>query len=238
MYPDTVVCWKWRPYTGYRSQFSAETVNTLRRMVARHYPHRHRFLCVTDDPEGLDPQVEAVPLWNDWADVPHPSGALRNPSCFRRLRAYHPDIGDVFGRRFVSLDLDLVLVGDVTPLWDRPEDFVIWGDTHPTTRYNASMFLLTSGSRRQVWDTFDPVESPKASLAAKQFGSDQGWVSTCLGDGEATWGTADGVYSYRNHLVPRGSLLPSNAKVVVFHGHIDPWGAAAQQIPWVQEHYR
>ena len=31
MRPDTVVCWKWKPQPGYRSTFSAEAVNVLRR---------------------------------------------------------------------------------------------------------------------------------------------------------------------------------------------------------------
>src|SRR5688572_21482656 len=34
----TVVTWKWKPAEGYRSTYGPETVNVLRRMVARHYP--------------------------------------------------------------------------------------------------------------------------------------------------------------------------------------------------------
>lgn len=151
----TIVSWKWKPMNGYRSKFGPETVNVLRQMVARHYPHPHRFVCVTDDATGLDAGIQAVPLWPDFANIPSPHGG-KNPSCYRRLHAFAPDIGGVFGPRFVSLDLDCVLVGDVTPLWDRPDDFVMWGDTNPTTAYNGSMFLMTAGARRKVWDDFDP----------------------------------------------------------------------------------
>ena len=58
--PLTVVTWKWS-VPGYRSDFCAEHVNVLRRMVARHYSRPHRFCCVTNEPEGLDPQVEVIP---------------------------------------------------------------------------------------------------------------------------------------------------------------------------------
>lgn len=237
MEPLTIVCWRWTPPPGYRSSYPPATVNVLRRMVARCYPHPHRFLCVTDDPVGLDPEVGLVPAWNDFADVPSPAGGL-HPSCYRRLRAFHPDIAEVFGPRFVSLDLDVVLTGDCTPLWQRDEDFVIWGDTNPTTFYNGSMFLLRAGARRQVWDDFHPARSPMQATRAGHHGSDQGWISQCLGPHEAKWSTADGVYSYRNHLAANGRRLPRDARVVVWHGRHDPWDARAQALDWVQEHYQ
>lgn len=233
----SVVCWKWRPMPGYRSAFGPEAVNTLRRMVARHYDAPHRFICVTDDPEGLDPEVEAVPLWTDHADVPSPHGG-HNPSCYRRLRAFAPDAAQWFGDRFVSVDLDTVIVGDLKPLWDRPEDFVIWGDTAKGTWYNGSMFMLRTGTRAKVWEQFNPSTSPAKAKAAGCFGSDQGWLSYILGPKEAKWGCADGVYSYRVHIAKAGNRLPPNARITMWHGHVDPWSLKAQRLPWVQEHYQ
>jgi hypothetical protein len=232
----TVVCWRWEPPAGYRSQFGPAAVNVLRRMVARHYPRPHRFVCVTDAPAGLDPEVIALPPWNDFADVPSPSGG-RNPSCYRRLRAFHPDIAETLGERFVSLDLDVVITGDLRPLWDRPEDFVIYGDTNPRTFYNGSMFLLSSGARPRVWAAFDPARSPGLSKAAGHHGSDQGWISYCLGPGEAKWTSKDGAYSYRNEIAQDQRQLPEDARIVFFHGHVDPWSPYAQMIPWVKTHW-
>lgn len=234
----SAVTWMWKAKPGYRSVFGPEQVNTLCRMFARNYSAPHRFLCVTDERQGLDPAVEVIPAWNDFADLPSPSGG-RNPSCYRRLRMFSPDIGAVFGPRFVSLDLDVVITGDLRPLLERPEDFVIWGDTNPKTFYNGSMILMSAGARPQVWTTFDPIESPKASKAAGHFGSDQGWISHCLGPKEMKWTKSDGVYSYKNDLVPNGaSRLPSNAKIAIFHGDVDPWGPGGQRLDWVREHYR
>jgi hypothetical protein len=238
MLPETVVTWKWKPAPGYRSLFGAEQVNVLRRMVARHFPHPHRFICVTDDPAGLDLQIETVPIWDDYATIPSPHGG-RNPSCYRRLRAFHPEIRSTFGQRFVSLDLDTVIVRDLTPLWDRPDDFVIWGDTNPQpgSHYNGSMFLLTAGARPQVWTEFDPTVSPQQSRAAGCYGSDQGWMSFILGGKETRWTRRDGVYSFRNDVQPIGKL-PDDARIVMFHGAQDPWGEYAQRLPWVQKSWR
>jgi len=232
----TVACWKWRPSRGYRSEFGPQTVNVLRRMVARGYPAPHRFVCLTDDPRGLDPDIEALPLWTDFANVPNPWGP-RNPSCYRRLKLFAPDIATVLGERVVSMDLDCVVTGDLRPLWDRPEDFIIWGDTNRRTLYNGSMFLLRAGTRPQVWERFDPKTSPGRAKAAGQFGSDQGWIGYVLGKGETRWTQRDGVYSFRNDLKGNGRL-PADARIVFFHGHGDPWQPALQRIPWIRRCYQ
>lgn len=234
----TIVTWKWRPAPGYRSTFGPETVSALKRMVDRHYPDPHRFICVTDDPVGIDPSVEILPLWNDFADVPSPHGG-KNPSCYRRLRMFHPEIGKHFGERFVSMDLDAVITGDMRPVWNRPEDFVAWGDTNPRpgSHYNGSMILLRAGARPQVWERFDPATSPKQSLRAGCWGSDQGHISFVLGGGEAKWGKKDGVYSFRNDLQNQRDI-PANCRVVLFHGKHDPWQDYVQaKYPWVKSHY-
>lgn len=246
----SVVTFKWRPRPGYRSSYGPEQVHTLRNMVARHYPDPHRFICVTDDAEGLDAGVEVVPLWNDHADIPNPSFA-GGPSCYRRLKLFSRDIGALLGERFVCFDLDMLVTGDLRPLLNRPEAFIAWRNPNPMWAYNCSMFMLTAGARSQVWETFDPATSPALSDAARCRGSDQGWLSYILGPREATWGPDDGVYSYQDEIIHRRRVwkgrvlgpghfrLPANARVVAFHGAYDPWEREAQLItPWVREHYR
>lgn len=239
MLPETVICWRWKPKPGYRSTYAPSTVRALRDMVAKHYRHPHRFVCVDDAPEEIDADIETIRDFGDFADLPSPHGK-KNPSCYRRLRLFHPDSASLFGTRFVSLDLDCVIVGDLAPLWDRPEELVCWGDTNPQpgSYYNGSMILMTAGARPRVWTEFDPRTSPDKALAAKAWGSDQGWLSYCLGPGEARWGIQHGVYSFRNHIEHQpGKMLPADARVVMFHGRVDPWMAEAQQLAWVRAHY-
>ena len=235
--PDelTVCCWKWQPAPGYRSKFDAAAVNTLRAMVARHYRRPHSFVCITDDATGIDGDVRVVPIWHDFAQLRGPNGV----NCYRRLKAFSTEAADIIGPRFVSLDLDAVITADVSPLWDRPEDFVIWGDTARGTPYNGSMFLLRAGTRRQVWEKFDPASSPARAKALGYIGSDQAWIGACLGVNERKWSTADGVYSFRNEINGKRRDLPPNARVVMFHGRFDPWMPQVQaQHRWIREHYQ
>jgi hypothetical protein len=232
------VTWYWKGNGNSRYSFDAQSVNVLFRMLDRHYPEPHRNICVTNLPKGIDSSIEIVPDREDFATIINPSGA-HNPSCYRRLRAFAPDAGEVFGERLVSFDLDAVIVGDLRPLFDRPEDFVIWGQSDFPKRqfYNGSLWMLRTGTRTRVWTEFSPRLSPLRQRRAGVRGSDQGWMSLVLGPHEARWGEKDGVYSYRVHIQPRGNVLPNNAKVVAFHGRLNPFSYECRNIPWIEEHY-
>ena len=208
-------------------------------MVRRHYQRPHRISCITDDPRGIDDSIRVIPLWDEFKHLRNPSFRT-GPSCYCRLRAYSKEAAQIIGPRFVSLDLDLLVVGDLAPVWDRDEDYIVWGDTMLKQEggvpgYNGSMWMMTAGARSQVWERFNPKTSPQESDRAGRKGCDQGWVTYVLGIGEKTWTTADGVYSYRKHI--RGTdKLPENARIVFFHGIA--WTDTLPQISWFQENYR
>jgi hypothetical protein len=235
---ESVVCWKWSK-PGYRSSFDATSVNVLRNQVARHYPHPHRFICVTDDPTGIADGIEVYPIGSRFFDLRNPTWSW-GPNCFPRLQAFAPEFETVAGKRFVSMDLDTVITGDLTPLWNRPEDFVIYASVQAGGAYNGSMFMMDTGCRRKVWDEFDPATSPAIANAAGNSGSDQGWIQYILGRQEATWTVKDKIFAYRwDCLKMNRGRLPKGARMVVFHGKFDPWQRATQmQSPWIAEHYR
>lgn len=236
------VTFKWKPATRYRSTFGPETVNTMLSGLGRHFHRPFRLTCITDDPKGISSEVRIIPMWEDWAHLPSPHGASY-PSCYRRLPLFAETfrgapIAELIGPYFACLDLDMVFTNDVTPLFEPDVDFKIWGDTARLTPYNGSMWKMRAGARRKVWDEFDPVESPRRSLRLGYVGSDQGWISACLGPHEPKWSQRDGVYSFRMHIQRFGSRLPANARIVIFHGAVDPWSPLAQRLPWVRQHYR
>ncbi len=244
-----VVTFKWKAAPGYRSKFESHHVNVLRSMVRRNYQRPHRFSCITDDPKGLDSDIRAIPLWPDHGNLPSAYGP-RNPSCYRRLKLFSPEAREIIGPRFVSMDIDMVITGDLSPLWDRLEDFVILKSPMVSPRYfyNGSMMMMTAGARPRVWQDFHPRNSVLETKMRGFFGSDQAWISMKLGQNEATWDESDGVYSFRLHInstYQHGRFkkrnpqkLPENARVTVWHGEYDPWGKLGQSLSWVQQHWR
>ena len=151
--------------------------------------------------------------------------------------AFSPDMKDIIGNRFVVLDLDAVITDDMTPLFLRNEEFVICQGTAPRTPYNSSMILMTAGKRSQVWSEFDKQKIPEFIKQTKLVGTDQAWISACLGPNEATWGPNDGVLSFHNHVI-KEDRLPANAKIVFFQGKYDPSHKNLQaKHPWIVKYW-
>lgn len=232
----TVVCWLWKPLTRYRSQFNQTHVNTLYRMVARHYDKPFDFVCITDCVDGFLPGVRIVPVWDDHAGLRSLHGPLQ-PSCYRRLRIFDPAVAATIAPRFISIDLDVVITGDLKPIFDREEDFVIWAWPFNRTLYNGTMWMMNADARPQVWTEFDPVKSPLAAKHAGFAGSDQAWMNYILGPNEATWtAEKDGVHGFRTFR--HTGKLPKGARLVSFHGLRKPWEEHVRRThPWVTDYY-
>ena len=224
---------------GYRSAFSESHVLTMQDMITRNYRGNVRVWCFNDKGhDNNDGGLYWRPLWTDHADVPHPWGA-HNPSCFRRLRLYSNWAREHIGERILQIDLDMVITGDVTDLWNRPEPFAFWADQlNPHGRINGAMQLITPGLRDDVWSGFDPAVAARVGRERGKWGSDQGWIAHNFPEGTyGTFGAVDGCVSWRVHCKPKGGQLPPGARIVNFHGPEDPWALAAA-VPWIKEAYR
>lgn len=207
-------------------RYTPDHVDRLARAVRRNLSLEHKFICVTDYPvcEFTEP-MEIVPMWEDHRDL---------GGCYPRLKIFSLEMRDILGERFVSFDVDIVITGSLDDLLSREEDFIAWKDINPPTPYCGSMIMMTAGSRKEVWEDFDPIRS--RDLASMYIGTDQAWIGYRLGTEEATWTANDGVYSYRKEV--RGDKLPENAKVIVFHGPYDPSQEEEQKMcPWIKDHW-
>ncbi len=214
----TIVTWLWKT-TGWRKDYTAEHVNALEKMIKKNLNIPHVFKCITDMPEGIN--CETVALWENPKTNTHPT----RPNCYRRLKAFSEQIRPILGDRFLSIDLDCVILGDITSIVDRPEDdfIILKGSSSP---YNGSMWMMNTGARKQVYDSFHPINSPtvaaqqKTSTGRGYYGSDQAWISYKI-PGEKTWTQKDGVYQYIYDI--KGKPMPENAKIVFYAGELKPW---------------
>lgn len=197
----TVVTWKWddgiHPKKGLK--FGLEHLRVLANMLERHLHVPFELVCVTDQPEKIDKRYRIVKIWTDYKEL---------GGCFRRLKMFSPDAEKIFGGdRLLSIDLDTVIVGDMTPLVDRPEDFIIWGEHWRRNPYCGSMWLLRAGSRSTVWTEFDPKNYPPTSEGRYPLGTDQWRINDCLYPSELMWTTDDGVYNFGMDIRIRPNVL-------------------------------
>lgn len=228
----TILTWFWKQDGG-RATYEPLHVNIWADSVRRNLSIPHRIACVTDLTEGLDPSIVIIPPPREFEDWRIPSWNEARPQCLRRISMFKPDAAEIFGERFVCMDLDCVVSGPLDPLFDTDANFKIYRGTVPGRLYNGSMMLIRAGSRPQVYNTFSIEGATEAG--AKHIGSDQAWIAHCLGAGEATWGPEDGV----NWWGATNRTDKEQSRVVFFPGTIKPWDIIAEgKDRWVPAHYR
>lgn len=233
-----VVLWKWRN-SGRWKQYDAGHVNRLARMLAAHLRVAHRVVCFTDEVSGIDASVKCLPLESAAAPIPRfEKMPLRN--CFRKLGLFNPSMREMVGDRLLQIDLDTVVVGDITHLVERSDPMVIWRSPSIGKKgfaLNTSLVLLTAGSRADIWNSYcaDPEGVARAAQAEGWTGTDQAVVAHLAAD-VATFDESDGVISFRDHL--NGGLrgLPPDARMVSFYDRFDPADPKVRAIaPWIAE---
>ena len=189
-----IICWKWKktnpPSTKNSEDFTSLHVNTLYSMLQRHLSLPYRLICITDDPVGIHSDIEIFSMINTFAEF---------GGCYRRLSLFDPNLNKKFGKRFVCIDLDVVIVDDITSIFFNTSDFVIWGEELRKTPYCGSMWMMDSGSRSEVWEEFNKDPHTAINLSKKKYsvGSDQSFISYCLYPNEETWTKKDGIYNFK-----------------------------------------
>ena len=225
--PVLILTMKWGTLYG------AEDVNRLYRQVRRHLARPHRFVCFTDDAEGIDPGVEALPL----PELGLPAG--HGDTRWRKLALFRPDLGGFAGMTALFLDLDLVVVDDLSPFFDLPGDYFIIRDDDlfrpkPLRRINperdrflhsvgnSSVFRYVMGAHSYILDAYlaDPAAATAGYEISQQFQSAQ-----LAAHGHLNYWPRGWCVSFKNDCVPRNLLsyladpkLPEGARIVLFAG--------------------
>lgn len=230
----TVVTWFWRRPDG-NSPFSARHVQILRSMLARRLSLPHELVCVTDQPD--DPGlagIRTLPIV-EFAD------SIR---CRRRLAQYSADFP--LQGRLLSIDLDMVLTDDITPLIDRPEPIVMWRVGYAGA-LSGSFVLWDAGALDGAYQSFARNPERCVMKTGERNASDQAILNHWLADlpiGE--WQDSDGIvpwfgngYGHLQHhgMGPdRPDLLPGTRMVVLGSADLDVLEEG--RYDWVREHWR
>lgn len=237
MQPLKILTWFWRQQPE-RGGFDAEKVNRWAAQFRPNLTIPYTLACVTDEPAGIDPDIEIIPPPREFEDVEIPNWSERMgaPLCYRRLAMFAPHAAELFGaERFVCTDIDMIATDLLDPVFDHEDDFRIFAGTSRKRPYNGSMLQMTAGARPEVYETFkaDPVGVARRARSL-YIGSDQAVISMILGDrDERRWTQKDGVYAWsrafarrqsRRRRPSRGAILPpANMRIMFFPGYDNPW---------------
>ncbi|MEM9122410.1 MAG: hypothetical protein AAGB03_03730 [Pseudomonadota bacterium] len=233
------------------SAYGPDDVNVLYSMVRRHLAFVPRFVCFTDDASGLDPAIETQPIPE--FDVP----AFTAHKPWRKLTTLMPGFGGLSGKT-LFLDLDVVVTGDLDPLFEYSDKFAIsenW--SQPGTGVgNSSVYCYEIGQYAWVLDVY---RRDYETLFA-QYPNSQTFMSKTLGPENIEYWPPDWVVSFKYTCMDRGPMrvltnavqvphLPEGARVVAFHGnpkpsdalagrYPGPWYKRVRATPWIAQHYK
>ena len=221
-----IVCIKYGRY------YSPVYVNRLYAGVRRHLLRPFRFVCVTNDPAGIRPEVECVPFMEN-QNVP----GRKWPNIFSKLTLFKDGFADLEGPT-LYLDLDTLIMGPLDRFLDyRPGEFCIihnWIEFYKRIFRkapqigNSSCFRFEAGASNAVYEFFlrEKDDPTKRHLFAN--GSQKLQTRAMFSAGKVNWWPTDWVCSFKRQCIPPFPLnrfleprQPKGASVIAFHGHPD-----------------
>lgn len=150
-----------------------------------------------------------------------------------KIWAWSSELHGIMGKRFSSIDLDVVILDDLATVLNSSSPVIIW-DSAKNEPYNTSLFSVEPGFGNQVWDLLTPKKIKAASESANYWTGDQSWVAHILGPNIETFGEASGVVRYRPSLHSAG--LPLGTKAAFFCGPYCP-KTERENSGWIGRHW-
>ena len=212
------VCWLWRGRGFWKktARYNENHVSVLASMLRRH--GGHDLTCVQDGSFDIPGSIV----------MPEEVSSL--PDYMPKLWSWSPEFHRIIGDRFVSIDLDVVITGDIGPVVDTGDPLIIW-DRANREHYNSSLFALDPGFGHDVWSLMTPDRIVRAKAKADYWTGDQSWIGYVLGPGQRTFGEASGVMQYRPALHRRAKPVGMIAGFMC--GPYEP-ASEAEQSEWVR----
>ena len=190
-------------------------------MLQRH--GGHSLTCINDGTFKIPAGVSSIIM---------PAKVAALPDYLPKLWAWSRQLHNIVGERFASIDLDVVIAGDLAPIL-QGGPLRIWNHAK-LELYNSSLFALDPGYGNQVWDRLTPADLQRARQAAAYWTGDQSWIGYVLGRGCSTFSEAEGVIQYRpkfhRQAMPRGMLAG------FLCGPYEPM-SEAEKCPWLKTLY-
>jgi hypothetical protein len=165
------------------------------------------------------------------------------------MRIFDRAWSSAIGARILALDLDVVLVDDITPIVNRPDPLVCWRVGYAGV-FSGSVILMDAGVLDPLWRAFDADPDGLARRSwPRGVGSDQAMLNHYLANTRtaprpAVWTERDGFVTYfgagyerleRRGVGPNHPNLPAGARIVVLGSDDLAVLEQRDRFPWVSE---
>lgn len=238
--PRVVLCMKWG------TKYGPEYVNRLYAMVKRHLRGDFSFVCLTDNDQGVRQEVRCLPIPSLKLPAHIPERG------WTKLTTFESDLHHLQGTA-LFLDLDVVIVDDITPLFEHPGEFLIIHDWKRPWRItgNSSVYRFTLGAHADVLEQFRATQEQVRS----RLRNEQAYLSEVMhAQGQLRYWPSAWCRSFKYHCIPtfplnywRTPSIPPGARILVFHGVVNPPDALAgksngnwrraRPAPWIAQHW-
>lgn len=215
--PKVVLCMKWG------TLYSAEYVNVLYNACRRNINDAFRFVCLTNEPEGINASVEIFPIPEIGLEEWHYyNGAWPKIAVF---------LNDLYGLqgRCLFIDLDTVILGNLDSFFEISGELVAinnapWSSPKLEPRTMSSVFAF---DLEKLGYVVKQLQADRDALVEK-YQLEQQYLHECVKN--IVYWPQDWLVSFKYHL--RQPLLldrflppkspPAVAKLVIFHGKPRP----------------
>ncbi len=209
-----IVCMKWG------SLYGPEYVNKLYGMAKRNIEGAFRFVCLTDNPQGIRPEVECLPC--PTINIPEPF----NNTGWRKLTLWAESLDHMTGA-WLFLDLDVVITGNLDDFFTYQPDktFIVMQNwTQPGSGIgNTSVYRFEAGSHPYLLENM--IKAPLEQV--KKYRNEQTFISKTISD--IHFWPDEWCRLFKIHCIPpmpqrwwQEPKLPDNARVIAFPGDPNP----------------
>lgn len=211
---NNVICVKWG------TKFGPEYVNSLYNMVEKNLTIPHRFVCFTDNAEGINPNVEIRPL-------PFLNDEGLPEKAWKKLGLFTAPLADLQGRA-LFLDLDIVIRDNIDEFFEVEGDFVIikdW-DFEKDIIGNSSVFRFNVGKYPDIIENF----YKEGKDIRKRYKNEQAFLSYQMHEkGILSYWDKKWCVSFKRNCLRKFPMNffkepidPVESKIIVFHGRPNP----------------
>ena len=228
------------------NKYGPDYVNKLQNMVSKNLKKKFRFICFTDNNKGLKSNIDVFPL----PQINMPNNKPERG--WRKLSILQKELYDVTGT-CLFLDLDIVIVDNIDPIFDLEGDFFIAFDKRKEKSHigNSSVFRFEANAHDNIYQNFNNNHSK----ILRDFRNEQAYLSSMIvKEGIFQYWPEPWCPSFKYHCVPSFPLnyflnpkIPNGAKIILFHGLPEPseaaegksgkWYRYIKKSPWINEHW-